>query len=193
MRIKINMLESTSATGRETEAPPPKSNELYARDAGNMGWARNKDAPKEAKSLRSAILRNHTLADKYSGDDRVYPVLHRLDRLYDDLHTMREKHKAAGAKKTAAKPAAKPKADVKELRQKVKEATAKLKLATQLAELKRRLNTLNVSDAQKTRYKTKIKAIMEKEGITRTPNYAAAVNELDKAKARLTKAAAKRK
>lgn len=189
MRIKINMLESTSATGRETEAPPPKSNELYARDAGNMGWARNKGAPKEAKSLRSAILRNHTLADKYSGDDRVYPVLHRLDRLYDDLHTMREKHKAVGAKK----PAAKPKADVKELRQKVKEATAKLKLATELGKLKRELNRTNISDAQKTRYKTKIKAIMEKEGITRTPNYAAAVNDLEKAKARLTKATAKRK
>lgn len=95
---------SPKSTGRETEAPPPKSNEMHVRDAGNMGWAGNKDAPKEAKSLRSTILRNKTLADNYSGDDRVYPVLHRLDRLYDDLNTMRENHRAAGAKKPAAKP-----------------------------------------------------------------------------------------
>ena len=60
-------------------------------------------------------------------------------------------------------------ADVKELRQKVKKATAKLALATELGKLKRELNRINISDAQKARYKAKIKSVMDKAGITRAP------------------------
>lgn len=83
--------------------------------------------------------------------------------------------------------------DVAELRQKVKEATVKLALAKELATLKRDRDRNNISDAQKARYTKKIKSIMEKAGVTRAPNYAAAVNDLDKAKARLARATAKRK
>lgn len=84
--------------------------------------------------------------------------------------------------------AAEKKAKIKLLVTALKEAKAKLTLATTLFRLKQELNRTHTSQTQKNRVKAQIKAHMEKAGIVRTPNYPAALNEVEKIKKQLEKA-----
>lgn len=84
--------------------------------------------------------------------------------------------------------AAEQKAKLKALTTALKEAQAKVVLAKKLSELKLGMAMPNISQAQKDKYKVKIKAVMEKAGITRTPDYGAALHAVEVAKQKLIKA-----
>ena len=80
---------------------------------------------------------------------------------------------------------------VKELTAALKEATATLKLAEKIGDLTRTANNNGISQNMRNRIKAQIAAVKEKAGVTRTPNYAAALNTVNKLKSQLEKQRAK--
>lgn len=94
----------------------------------------------------------------------------------------------AVAAKKAPVTASEKKAKIKLLVTALKEAKAKVVLAKKLSELKRGMAMSNISQTQKDRYKVKIKTVMEQAGITRTPDYEAALRAVEVAEQKLEKA-----